>query len=162
MAKTVVLKGDPVRKEGVAAEAVTPGHLIEFVPSGADAGKLRKHASAGQNAAHMFAVEEEFVGDDIDTAYAASDTVQYVAARPGDEVNALVAAAAAAIVKGNFLESAGNGTVRKHTVPSQAVNEGGTNSYTITQYTRAVVGQALEAVDNSGGGTAGRIKGEVL
>src|SRR3990172_10187703 len=117
MAKTVVLKGDPVRKEGVAAEAVTPGHLIEFVPSGPDAGKLRKHASAAQNAASMFAVEEEFVGDDIDTAYAASDTAQYVAARPGDEVNALVAAGAAAILKRNFPVSPPTPPERKQTLP---------------------------------------------
>jgi hypothetical protein len=58
---------------------------------------------------------------------------------PGAEVYTLVAAAATAILKGGKLESNGLGHVR-------AWGSGW------------VVGYAMEAVDNSAGGTAARIK----
>ena len=147
--KTIVLKGEPIRKEGIASEAITPGHLLEFVPSGGDAGQLRKHTDAGLNASPMFAVEEDFVGDDIDTAYADGSTVQYVVGRPGDEIYAILADNQT-IVAGDFLESGDNGQLRKHTAPSQAVDEGGSATYTITQHTKAIIVQAMEAKTTSG------------
>jgi hypothetical protein len=153
--KTIILKGTPLRKEGVASAAITPGHLVEF--GGAE--ELQVHSTAGGNTRKAFAVEYD-PEKEIDTAYAAGEQVMYVTARTGDEIYALVAAAAAAIAKGDALESAGNGTVRKHTPPSQAVNEGGTAIYTIAQNHNAIVCFALEAIDNSAGASAVRIKVE--
>jgi glycerol kinase len=154
--KTIVLKGTPLRKEGVASEAITPGHLVEF----GGVNDLRKHATAGGNARKAFAVEYD-PENEIDTACAAGDQVMYVTGHPGDEVYALVPAGAVAIAKGDPLESNGDGTLRKHVAPSQAVNEGGTATYTITQKVDGIVAYALEAVDNSAGASAVRISVEV-
>lgn len=148
--KTVILKGDPIRKEGIAHAAITPGHLLNFYTDGT----LQAHATAGGNAAPRFAVEEDFVGDDITTAYAAGDQVQYIVARPGDEVYAILTTSQT-IKKGDALESAGDGTLRKHT--AQAVAESGSASYTI--YTDAVVGYAAEDLTTTS--AAARIRVEV-
>lgn len=148
--KTVLLKGDPIRKEGVAAEAITPGHLLAFD----SAGKLIKHATAGGNAQPMFALEEDFIGDGITTDYAADDQVQYIVGRPGDEVYALLTTSQT-IKKGDPLESTNDGTLKKHT--AQAVAEGGSATYTV--YTNAIVGYAAE--DKTTTASVARIRVEV-
>ena len=68
--KTIVLRGDGIRKEAIANAAITPGDLVEVMSTG----KLRVHAGAGLTAAPKFAVENEVVGGDINKAYAADDT----------------------------------------------------------------------------------------
>lgn len=148
MANTILLKGQPIAKEGKANAAITPGHLIELRSDG----ELQVHGSAAGTAAKAFARENEVFGKDIDTAYAAEDNVLYYVLRSGDEVNALVAAGAAAIVVGDKLESAGDGTLRKVS----------TSAATADTSRDSVVAVALENVDNSGGGTAVRIKAEAL
>ena len=159
MSKTIMLKGDGIFKEANAGGAITPGHLIDRNSAGA----VVVHATAAGNVAvPMFALEQDTVGNDIDTAYASGDRVQMVVPQPGSEVYALLPASAAAVVIGDLLESSGDGTLRKYTAPSQAVNEGGSATYTIAPKVNAIVARALEAVDNSGGGTAVRIKVEVV
>jgi len=162
MPRTIVLKGDPITKEEKVSESITPGHLVEFVPSGGSAGQLRKHANAGQDAAPIFAIERDYIGGEIDDAYSTNEFAKYVVARAGDELYAWIPAGAAAIKKGDLLQSAGSGNLRKHTAAAQAVNEGGSASYTVTQYTRAVVAQAMEDKDNSGGGAAVRLIVQVI
>ncbi len=135
--KTIILKGDPIRKEAVADEVLTPGMLVNFDSDQ----ELQKHPTAGGNAQPMFVVEEEFIGDGIDTTYAIGDQVQYVVARPGDEIYAW-ATTSQTIEKGDPLESAGDGTLQKHTAPS--VNEAGAT--TVTVYHDAIVGYAAEDV----------------
>lgn len=144
---TIILKGDGCRKEGKASGAITPGHLVEF----GGANDLQVHSTAASTARKAFAVENDLIGNGIDTAYALGDQVQYNVFKSGDEVYALVAAAAAAVTKGAALESAGDGTLCIQTVDAATDN---------TQR-NSVVAYALEAVDNSGGGTAARIKVEV-
>lgn len=142
--KRIILKGlYGVRDEGKAVAAITPGHLIEEVAAG-----VQVHSTAAANAMPMFALEREMTGDGIDVAYAANDTVLFVVAQPGAMINALVAAGAPAIAVGDALESAGDGTLRK------AVTDAATDD---TQRD-AIVAYAREAVDNSGGGTAVRLK----
>lgn len=145
---TIVLKGRGIRKEGVAGGAITPGHLISRDAND----ELVVHAVAAGTAAPTFAVENEVIGKGIDDAYAANDQVLYEHVQPGSEVYALVAAAAAAIVVGDYLESAGDGTLRKVAV-SAATAQSSRNS---------VVARAIEAVDNSAGGAAARIMVETL
>lgn len=149
MANTIILKGDPIRKEAVADEALTPGFLVRFDSDG----ELEKHGTSGGNAQPMFVVEEDFVGDDIADDYAIGDQVQYVVARPGDEIYAW-ATTSQTIKKGDPLESAGDGTLKKHT--AQAVAESGSASYTI--YADAIVAYAAE--DKTTTGAAARIKVE--
>jgi len=153
MPNTISLKGLGTRKEAAADVAVTPGYLLEFGATG-----VQPHSSAGTDAAAAFAVENDIAGKGIDDDYAIADQVLYSVFTPGDEVYGLVAAAAAAIVKGDFLESAGDGTLRKHT--AQAVVEGGAATYTISS--KAIVARAIEAVDNSAGAAEARIQIEIV
>jgi len=146
---TIILKGRGVRKEGSAAAAITPGDLIERTST---AGEIQRHSTAGGNAAPSFAVENELVGNGIDVDYAANDNVLFEHCERGGEVQASVAAGAAAIVAGDYLESAGDGTLQKVAT-----------SASTSQADRAgVIARALEAVDNSGGGSKVRINVEIL
>lgn len=156
---TILLAGTPFKpQEKAASEAITPGHLVEFVPSGGSAGLLRKHATASGNAQPMFAIESltpdrTVTTAPIDTPYAVNETVRWIFAQQC-EVLAWVPASAAAIKTGDSLVSNGDGTLKKGA--AQAVNEGGSATYTI--FTEAVVAIAAENVDNSGGGTPARIR----
>jgi hypothetical protein len=135
-------------KEADAAEAITPGHLISLNSTG----QAIKHNVAGAAAAAggqfvgpvRVAEENDIFGKGIDDAYAIGDRVIYRELDTGCEFMALVAAGAPAIVYNDLIESAGNGTVRKGTVMANAI------------------GRATEAVDNSGGGAAVRLRVEVL
>jgi len=114
---TIILRDlDKVaKKEKIAAGTIKPGHLIALDSSG----NVVVHPTAGGNAAKMFAFEDPYADTAagtkaIDTAYASDDSVFLGVCPSGVEVYGLVAAAAAAVVIGDFLESAGDGTVRKH------------------------------------------------
>lgn len=145
--KTILLKGDGLYKEALAGGAITPGHLIDRNSSN----RFVVHATAAGNAYPMFALEDEAQGKDITDAYASGEIVNAVIPQKGAEIYAIVAAAAPAIVIGDELESAGNGTVRK--VATTAVTQSNL---------RRVIGRALEAVDNSAGGSAVRLKIEIV
>lgn len=152
--KKTVLKGDPLRKEGAAGAAgIIPGHLVT---RGSD-GKYVVHGTAGGNAAPTFAAEQDFLGSTIDTPYGNGDRIQVNFFRPGDEVYTFLDAGQNA-TNGAYLESSGDGTLRVHTAPE--VDESG--SATVSISTRAIVAQALESVNNSGGSDPVRIKAEVL
>lgn len=153
--KNVVLfKGDCLYKEAAALGTITPGMLVDFLSSG-----VGPHATAsGTIRRRAFADFADFVGDGIDTNYTSGDTCKFMIPTPGSEVNALVATSGAAIVVGDALASAGDGTLVKHT----ALKYTETSGTTITITLNTIVGYALEAVDNSSGATPARIKVEVL
>jgi hypothetical protein len=132
---TILLKGRGQHEEAPAGGAITPGHLVKFNSSNA----LVVHATAAGAATPLFACENEINGKTIADAYATGDYVQAEFMYPGCQVYALVAAAAVAIVAGDLLESAGDGTLRKFG-------------------SGVVIAFAKEAVDNSGGGAAARIR----
>lgn len=131
--ETIILKGTPIMKEAEAGGAITPGQLL--IRSGA--GTVAVHNSAGGHAAPLFARENDIAGDDIDHAYATGENVLMFVARPGDEVFAFLADGENASV-GSFLESNGDGDLRVISGDSAAT------------VARAVVGQALVALDLSG------------
>jgi hypothetical protein len=138
--RTIILMGDPIYNEDdKAAEAITPGHLVTFNGSG----NLIKHATAGGQAQLAIACERDEMGKSIDDAYVVNDRVKVAVLRKGDRANALVAAGAAAIAKGSFLESAGNGTFR---VLASGV----------------ALARSLDTLDNSGSGAAARLRIEAL
>jgi hypothetical protein len=179
--KTVLLKGKPGNREGIANAAITPGMLIEQMSTG----KFRAHATAGGvHPAKYFAREQEWTGGALDTAYAGDDRLPYLVCGPGDQVYALVPAGAAAIVIGDLLESNGDGRLRK-AANYLTDNSGGTANTTLQDIGAApteaevannfadvaaainrlmpgAVARAIEAVDNSGGGAAVRIRVEVI
>lgn len=154
MPKKILLKESGAEVYGgAAADAIiTPGDLIEVSATG-----VIRHATAGGNAETMFAVNAADQNRDIDSDYAAGEDVPFVVAGRGSVINARVAAAAAAIDVGDSLESAGDGTLRKHT--PMAIDEGGSAELTVNL--NAIVAVAIEAVDNSGGASPVRIKARV-
>ena len=139
--------GNLTIRERLAGGVITPGHLIELNTSDA----YIVHATAADNAQKIFALENVANAEGIADAYASGETVRGLYAKRGDGVYALLAASASAIVIGNALESAGDGTVRIITA----------DAATDDTQRDAIVGYAAEAVDNSGGGTVVRIKIEV-
>ena len=124
--KTITILGDGLRKEALANGAVTPGHLLQLESTG----KVASHASAGGNAARAFAVEDDLQGKEIGDDYATGEQVLYCIFRPGEEVYALIADGENISI-GDYLESAGDGTLRKYV-------------------SGVVVAKAMEACDMSG------------
>jgi hypothetical protein len=153
--RTIVLKGDPLQKIAKAtAVAITPGYLLQLDST---AGQIEAHATAGGNQGRLYAIENALQGKEIADAYDASARVQYVAARPGDEINALLADGET-VVRGDFVESNGDGTLRKLVAVDLAA------SASVNIQTNNICGQVLEALDlsNSANTTAGRVKIEVM
>jgi len=130
-----VKKYSDVIEEYVAAAGITPGMLLEMT----SAGKVQVHSSASELAEKMFALEDELQGKGITDAYAADDPVQCWLPGRGDQVYALLADGETAAV-GDFLESAGNGALKKYVRTSASEAE----------YPESIVGVALEAVAASG------------
>lgn len=149
--KTIVLRGQPIRKEGLAGDVIVPGMLLGFDGSG----DLIPHGVAGGNAAPAFADVSDFLGRTIDRPHfpedelndRPADQVLYVVAAPGDEIYAFLAVGQN-VAKGAFLESDGNGALRAFS--NQA------NQFA------AIVCRALEAANNSAGRAAARIRVEVM
>ena len=131
--RTIVVKGDPIQKELLADAAITPGMLLERTTTG-----IKKHATAGGNAVpKLFAIENSLEGQEIGTDFAAADMCQFVAARPGDEIYALLADDET-ITIGELLESHGDGMLKAYATASGEPD-----------YPNRIVGAALEAVDTS-------------
>lgn len=149
--KTITIMGDGVRKEATAtAVAITPGMLVERT----SAGLVQAHSNAGQPAQTMFAVEDDLQGNEITDNYSASAIIQFNVFRRGDEVYAILNDGEDVSIA-DFLESAGNGKLRKHTASSAGAVE----------YPNSIVGVALEAVDMSDSSAAdpsGRIRVEIM
>ena len=138
---TVILNGDPLIKQLEAAGTITPGHFLELQSGGT---VVVQDTADNADALKWVAIENDIGGDDFDHAYASGEIVRFAACRPGDEVYALVAASASAIVKGDRLTTSTDGTLKITTTEGDAI---------------AV---AREAVDNSGGGSAARIWVEIM
>lgn len=143
--KKIILKGDPIYKErplkdldAYGVGGITPGMLIAY--NGAD---VEPHPTATGFASPIFACEAPFrEGSDIDTDYDQNgEQVFFAYCRPGDEVYA-------------FLEVGAN-------VAANALLESNGAGYFQAGSTLPVV-RALEAVNNSAGSVAARIKVEVL
>ncbi len=152
--RKILIKGDPTRKEGkvAAAQTITPGALIDRNSNG----EIINHAGQGLNASKLFAEENNLEGKGVADAYAAASQIQFHAAKPGDEIYALLADLEN-VNPTHFLESNGDGSLREHT--PQAVDENGVATFTV--YGNAIVARPLEAVNNSSG-AAVRILVEVL
>ena len=137
-----------VQKEYDAkAAGILPGHLVEI----ASDGKVQVHANAGQNAARRFAIEDDLQGNEIGDAYTISNKVLTRTFMPGDEVLAIVPVGQT-IVIGDFLESAGDGTLQKHTADSAGAVE----------FPEAVVATALEAKTTTSATGTLRIVAEII
>lgn len=128
--RTTIMSGNSgYRFEAVANAAINPGHFCRRRSDG----KVEKQGTADVLIAPLIAIENEIFGKGVLDAYAAGDNVLLVHVEGGGVVNAKVAAAAPAIVIGDPISVAADGTVKK------AASEG------------VAIATTEEAVDNSGG-----------
>jgi len=158
--KTITVKGRGIGKEALAQGAITPGMLLVMN----SAGRVLAHNVAGGAGAPNFARENELAGKGIDVAYATDDTVMYETLFSGCEVNALVAANAAAIAVGDELVSNGAGGLRKRTTTPDAgasPNQATINA-AVAAAQQVTIARSLVALDNSAVGTAARILVEIV
>ena len=140
MANTIKLKNYlNVMEEYVAAGTIKPGHLIVL----GSAGTVTVHNSASGNVLPMFACEDELQGKTIDDNYSSTNPVQCWIPQRGDVVNALLANGQNVVI-GDFLESAGDGTLQKYVADSTGI-------YKDIQ----IVGIAVQAVNMSGSDAVG-------
>jgi len=148
--RTILVKtlSEWMRNEAKADAGITPGHLLERTSTG-----VKVHATGSGNVVpKLVAVENDLAGDEIGTAYSAADRVQFIAARPGDQLYMLLKDGENASV-GSLLKSGGDGTLQVYTVASGEPD-----------YVSAIVGIAVEAVDMSsstGADPSGRILVEI-
>jgi hypothetical protein len=136
--KTVLLRGDPVAAEGVAAGAITPGMMVSIV--GTTASAVVTAATAGYIAPSV-AREMELTGGGIDDAYAADDQVLCYTPRRGDQYYAILGLS--------------------QTIAAGALLACGAGGLLVAVGSAAPVARALEAVTTGGGATA-RIKVEIV
>jgi hypothetical protein len=106
---TVLLKGNIGEWYGEtpAAEAITPGHLVERN----SAGNMIKHATAGGPCERVLALEDDPQGKTIDDAYALNDVVRHKAFQRGERAYVLLATANNATLNSK-LTSNGDGTFK--------------------------------------------------
>jgi hypothetical protein len=134
--------------EKVANAAITPGHLIEEMSTG----KVRVHATAGGTQYPMIAVEDELQGKGVDDAYAAGDQVKVWIPTRGD-VASMILKNGENVAIGDFLESAGDGTVQKYVVDTDS------SKNTTAEILNIIIGQAITALDLSGSSALDAIAG---
>jgi len=150
MANTIKLKKySDIVEEYKALGTITPGMLVELKPTG-----IQVHSVAGGNVYPMVATEDSFQGKGIDDKYVITDQVQCWITGRGDVWNALLEDGENVVI-GDWLESAGNGKVRKHVADvvdeSWAASSKQTgNTIDLTVLPLAIIGQALKAVNMSG------------
>jgi hypothetical protein len=135
--KTILLRGDPVAAEGVAAGAITPGMMVSIV--GTTASSAVTAATAGYIAPSI-AREMELTGKGIDDDYAADDQVLAYTPRRGDQYYAIL------------------GT--SQTIAAGALLACGATGYLVAVGSAAPVARALEAVTTTG--AVARIKVEIV
>lgn len=110
--QNVHLWGNVQPMQGVASAAILPGSLIEIITAaGATQGQLRHHATAAARTSILVANIAGYFGKGLSDAYAAGEGVEYFAPAPGNLFKMRLAASQT-IVRGQLLESAGDGTLR--------------------------------------------------
>ena len=132
-----IINFSDVNAEYDAAEATTPGMLVEPTPGAAT---IRVHATLGGNVLPMFAFENELEGEGIDDDFAAGDKIQVWIPGRGDIVNALLRDEQN-IAIGDWLQSDGEGRLMELAITAGESGE--------AEAIRPIVGQAIEAVDLS-------------
>jgi hypothetical protein len=137
--RVIALLGTPmILEEDKAAEAITPGHLVDYDASG----NLVKNASAADPAARTFALERDEMGKDIDTAYAIGDQVKVGSFHLGQRVYGFTPSGQN-LAKGAKLESDGAGRF-------------------VVLASGEALARTVEAVNNSAGPGDARVRIEII
>ena len=126
-------------REGVAGEDnITPGMLLDIDANG----DVIKHADEGENVVPYIAVENDYIGDDIDDDYMDEDQVRYHIGITGERYYAWLDAGEN-VSEGDLLESAGDGTLQGYTLPEDT--DGGTSGEIHVNAARFVAREDLDA-----------------
>jgi len=151
---TILLHGDDTSrdvKDGVAQESITPGELVEVQGSqdtGADeARQLGAQSNEGVPVPTRVALEYSHTGGGIDDDYAADEHAEFRHFKKGEEAYMWLAAGEN-VTEDDLLVSDGSGALR--------VSDG------TDKENNAAIMVATEAVDNSGGAEAVRVRAEVI
>lgn len=141
--RTIIVKNySNVFEEYDAVAAITPGMLLELT----SAGEVQAHSNSGLNAPRIFALEDVYQGKGINDDYAADDKVRTWVPTPGCQVLGLLADGENVAI-GDFVESNGDGMLKKHVADVESFESGEAGA--ITVYPEQIVGQVLEAIDIS-------------
>lgn len=132
---TIHLKGPYQLAEYRAADAITPGMLLEIDSNG----EVIPHSTMGGRAQSLFAAEDALQGNTVDTDYSDDDLVACNIETPGNETEAWIAAGEDIDI-GDELISEGTGMLIE--------NGSETSGVTVEQ----VIATALEAIDLTGSG----------
>lgn len=139
--QTILLKAKNLQgqlQKFILGAAAKPGHFV--VPDPSNAGECIKNAlTTGADTQLMILVENYLAGGVITDAYSAGDQVEPYQPIPGDELYARLPAGASAVVEGDRLQLDNTGCCIKLASGVEKL-------------------RALEAVDNSGGGSEVFIK----
>ena len=131
---SIIVGGTGIAFEAKANAAITPGQLVEELSTG----KVQKQATAAAVVQKMVAIEDALQGKKISEEYAIDARVFHRVFAPGDEVF-MILADGQVVVKGDRVEAAGGGEVRKQaTTSAGAIVD-----------PEALVGFAREAIDAS-------------
>ena len=133
------LAGNSIHSEALAASgsAIKPGHIVEETTSD----EVQEHSTVAGNAQKLVALTNLSTAKTIDDVYVVGEIVRFGAFHSGQEAYLRVAAGSVAIVKGDPLQSNGDGTVEELATDADT-DEGARNS---------IIAYALGAIDNSGG-----------
>jgi hypothetical protein len=148
--RTVLLGGPDgghavIVNDQAAGEDIIPGALVKRSQKSAGVVVFKKHAVAAEvGASKSVALNASMLNRGVDTPYVSGELIEVGILSPGATAWMLLASGAPAIVAGDYLESAGDGTLRKGSAGKLFI--------------------ALEDTDNSTGalGAPGRIKAEAL
>jgi len=105
--RTIILRGEGIRKERVAAGTIQPGMLVELTSADKVQAQSNSTTTPVQKAV---AVEDDMWGKGVSDNYSADALVQYNLMQTGEEVAALIAASQT-IPIGMALESDGAGAL---------------------------------------------------
>jgi hypothetical protein len=124
-----------------ASEAVTPGMLVERFSS-AGTPKFRKHSTAGGKATASIATDMNMLNKGVDDVCAVGDLIEVSIGDKGSNWWMLLASGEN-VAAGDFLESKGDGTLRKFVAG-------------------VALFQSLEDKNNTAGPATARVRAEVL
>src|SRR5690625_7353527 len=88
---TILVKGDPVQKEGTAKGAINPGMLVSIATDSPGGALINYEPAAAGAISRNFVRERDWIGEGTDATIPTGDRVESMSGRPGDEVYARIA-----------------------------------------------------------------------
>lgn len=148
--RTILLGGPDgghavIVNDQAAGEPIIPGALVRRAQKSAGVVQILKNNGAAVPGQHAVALNASMLNRSVDDPWASGELIEVGILTAGATAWVLIASGATACVAGDFLESAGDGTIRKGTAATAMF-------------------VALEDTNNSTGalGNPGRIKAEAL